>query len=71
MSYVDFPIKSRWIDSGATSHVGNSMQGLNMIQTTARGARRIKVANGVEVDVEAIGLMWADNHPVGNPKRKV
>jgi hypothetical protein len=27
MLYVDFSIKSWWIDSGATAHVANSMQG--------------------------------------------
>jgi hypothetical protein len=38
------------------------MQGLSMTQTTARGARRLKVANGVEVDVEAIGLLTLELH---------
>ena len=49
--YANFDCTSWWIDSGATAHVANSMQGLNMIQTTTRGSRKLKVANGVEVDV--------------------
>jgi hypothetical protein len=60
--YADFSSTSWWIDSGATSHVSNSMQGLSMIQTTTRGARRLKVANGVEVDVEAIGSLTLELH---------
>jgi hypothetical protein len=38
------------------------MQGLSMIQTIARWARRLKVANGVEVDVEAIGSLTLELH---------
>jgi hypothetical protein len=44
-----------WIDSGATIHVANSLQGFRSSQTLQRGARRIKVPNGVEAEVEAIG----------------
>jgi hypothetical protein len=39
MLYTDFSCTSWWIDSGATAHVANSMQGLNMIQTVTSGAR--------------------------------
>ena len=42
-------------DSGATVHVANSLQGFRMRRTLQRGERRIKVANGVEPGVEAIG----------------
>ena len=60
--YVDFTRDTWRIDSGATTHVANSMQGLSMIQTTAKGARRLKVANGVEVDVEAVGSLTLELH---------
>ena len=53
--YVNFSSTTWWIDSGATAHVANSMQGLSMIQR--EGARRLKVANGVEVNVEAVGSL--------------
>jgi hypothetical protein len=43
-----------WIDSGATIHVANSLQGFHTRQTLQRGERSIRVANGVEAEVEAI-----------------
>jgi hypothetical protein len=60
--YADFSSTSWWIGSRATSHVSNSMQGLSMIQTTTRGARKLKLANGVKVDVEAIGSLNLELH---------
>jgi hypothetical protein len=48
--------KSTWlIDSGATIHVANSLQGFHMRRTLQRGERSIRVANGVEAELEAIG----------------
>jgi hypothetical protein len=44
-----------WIDSGATIYVVNSLQGLSMMRTLPRGERTIRVANGEEAEVEAIG----------------
>jgi hypothetical protein len=44
-----------WIDSGATTHVANFLQGLSGTRTLRRGERTIKVANGVQANVEAIG----------------
>jgi hypothetical protein len=43
-----------WIDSGATIHVANSLQGFHTRQALQRGERSIRVANGVEAKVEAI-----------------
>ena len=60
--YVDFSIKSWWIDSGATTHVANSMQGFDTIQTIRGGTRKLKVANGVEADVEAVGSLTLELH---------
>jgi hypothetical protein len=54
--------KVTFVDSGATAHVANFMQGLNMIQTITKGTRRIKDANGVEFDVEAIGPLTLELH---------
>ena len=39
----------------ATVHVANSLQGFHSTRTTQRSERHIKVANGVQADVEAIG----------------
>ena len=44
-----------WIDSGATVHVANSLQGFRTRRTLQRGERRIKVANGVEA-IEDLSL---------------
>ena len=52
---IDYATNSWWIDSGATIHVANSLQGFAMRRTLRRGERRIRVANGVEAEVKAIG----------------
>jgi hypothetical protein len=53
--YLSYSKSTWWIDLGATVHVANSMQGMHSSQILQRGRRRIKVANGVEAEVEAIG----------------
>ena len=53
--YLSYAKSTWWIDSGATIHVANSLQGFHTRGTLQRGERRIKVANGVEAEVEAIG----------------
>ena len=40
---------------GATVHVANSLQGFRSTRTTQRSERQIKVANGVQADVEDVG----------------
>ena len=52
--YLSYAKSTWWIDSGATVHVANSLQGFHMRRTLQRGERKIKVANGVEAEVEAI-----------------
>jgi hypothetical protein len=44
--YLDYSSCTWWIDSGATIHVVNSLQGLSMKRTLSRGERTIRVANG-------------------------
>jgi len=53
--YLSYAKSTWWIDSGATVHVANSLQRFRTRRTLQRGERRIKVANGVEAQVEAIG----------------
>ena len=53
--YVQYSKSSWWIDSGATIHVANSLQGFRSTRTMQRKERHIKVANGVQADVEAVG----------------
>jgi hypothetical protein len=51
LSYAKF---TWWIDSDATIHVANSLRGFHMRRTIRRGERSIRVANGVEAEVEAL-----------------
>jgi hypothetical protein len=53
--YLSYDKSTWWIDSGETTHVANSMQGMHSRRILTKGERRIKVANGVEAEVEAIG----------------
>jgi hypothetical protein len=52
LSYSEF---TYWIDSGATIYVVNSWQGFHTRRTIRREERSIRVTNGVEAEVEAIG----------------
>jgi hypothetical protein len=52
LSYSKF---TWWIDLGITIHVANSLQGFHTRKTIRRGERSIRVANGIEAKVEAIG----------------
>jgi hypothetical protein len=53
--YLDYSSYTLYIDSGATIHVVNSLQGLSIRRTLPRGERTIRVSNGEEAEVEAIG----------------
>jgi hypothetical protein len=54
--FINFSSNTWWIDSGSTVHVTNSSQGLLGTQTTVR-ERNLQVADGREVNVEAIGTL--------------
>ena len=53
--FLNYEKSTWWIDSGATVHVANSLQGFRTSRIVPRGERSIRVANGVEAEVEAIG----------------
>jgi hypothetical protein len=53
--YTYFLKSTWWIDSGATVHVANSLQGFYSTWTTKRREGHIEVANGVQADVEVVG----------------
>ena len=46
--YLQFSKSTWWIDSGATVHVANSLQGFHSTRTLQRIERCIEVANGVQ-----------------------
>ena len=41
--YIQFSESTWWIDSGATVHVANSLQGFRSTRTTLRSERHIKL----------------------------
>jgi hypothetical protein len=53
--FLEFSTSAWWIDSGATIHVVNSLQSLSIRRELAKGQRSIRVTNGVEAEVNAIG----------------
>jgi hypothetical protein len=53
--FLSYSKSTWWIDSGATIHVVNSLQGFHTRRTIQRGKRSIRVVNGVDAEVEAIG----------------
>jgi hypothetical protein len=53
--YSQFSKSTWWIDSGATVHVANSLQGFSSTRSTERRESSIEVANGVQAEVEAVG----------------
>jgi hypothetical protein len=53
--FLSYANSTWWIDSGATIHIANSLQGFLTRRTLRRGERSIRVANSVEAEVEAIG----------------
>ena len=53
--YLIYAKSTWWIESGATIHVANLLQGFHTRRTLQRGERHIKVTNGVKAEVEAIG----------------
>ena len=55
--YLDFSTNSWWIDSGATVHVANSLQGFRTRRMLVKGTRSVRVANRKEAAVKAIGSL--------------
>jgi hypothetical protein len=53
--YVQYLKSTWWINSGATVHVANSLQGFHSTRIMQRSERHVKVTNGVQIDVEAVG----------------
>jgi hypothetical protein len=53
--YVQYSKSTWWIDSDVTVHVSNSLHGFRSTRTTQRSERHVKVVNGVQADVEAVG----------------
>jgi hypothetical protein len=60
--YLSYAKSNWWFDLGGTIHVANLLQGFHTRRTLQRGERTIKVANGVQTEVEAIGDLSLELH---------
>lgn len=54
---VDIPPNSWWIDTGASIHITNSLQGYLTSKRLSKGERTITLGNGTEVEIEAIDTL--------------
>ncbi|GJX73241.1 putative RNA-directed DNA polymerase [Tanacetum coccineum] len=54
---INVPINSWWINSGSMVHIANSLQGFRIIRILERNQRTVKVENGVDLNVEAVGTL--------------
>ncbi|RVW24034.1 Retrovirus-related Pol polyprotein from transposon TNT 1-94 [Vitis vinifera] len=54
---VIIPPNSWWIDTGASIHITNSLQGYLTSKRLSKGERTITLGNGTEVEIEAIGTL--------------
>jgi hypothetical protein len=59
--YLSYAKSTWWVDSGATIYVANSLQGFHT-RTLQRRERAIKLANGVQAEVEVIGDLPLELH---------
>jgi transposase InsO family protein len=56
-NHVDFSHNTWWLDSGATIHVSNTLQGFITKRAPSKDEVKVFVGNGVQVAVEFIGLV--------------
>jgi hypothetical protein len=54
---VDIPLNIWWVDTGASVHIMNSLQGFLSMRMLQKGERKLKVANGLEAKVETVGTL--------------
>jgi GAG-pre-integrase domain/Integrase core domain len=54
---VDILLNTWWVDTGAYVHITNSLQGFLSVRMLQKGEKKLKVANGLEVEVETVGTL--------------
>src|SRR5207237_1304753 len=55
---TDVLISKSWVfDTGSVAHICNSIQGLQSVRKLARNKVQIRVGNGVQIIVRAVGIM--------------
>ncbi|KAK3018628.1 hypothetical protein RJ639_003497 [Escallonia herrerae] len=52
---IDAPLNTWWVDTGATVHITNSLQGFLSVKKLNKGGRNVLVGNGEKAQVEAVG----------------
>ncbi|KAK2972148.1 hypothetical protein RJ640_018216 [Escallonia rubra] len=57
ISEVDAPLNTWWVDTGATVHITNSLQGFLSVKKLNKGDRNVLVGNGEKAQVEAVGTL--------------
>ncbi|KAK3001597.1 hypothetical protein RJ639_021603 [Escallonia herrerae] len=54
---IDAPLNTWWVDTGATVHITNSLQGFLSVKKLNKGDRNVLVENGEKAQVEAVGTL--------------
>ncbi|KAK3041532.1 hypothetical protein RJ639_002218 [Escallonia herrerae] len=54
---IDAPLNTWWINTGATVHITNSLQGFLSVKKLNKGERNVLVENGEKAQVEAVGTL--------------
>ncbi|KAK3002398.1 hypothetical protein RJ639_021497 [Escallonia herrerae] len=54
---IDAPLNTWWVDTGATVHITNSLQGFLSMKKLNKGDRNVLVGNGEKAQVEAVGTL--------------
>jgi hypothetical protein len=54
---VDIPLNTWWVHTGASVHITNSLQGFLSVRMLQKGERKLKVANGLEAEVDTVGTL--------------
>jgi hypothetical protein len=54
---VDILLNTWWVDTGASVHITNSLQGFLSVRMLQKGEMKLKVANGLEAEVEVVGTL--------------
>ncbi|KAK3032791.1 hypothetical protein RJ639_035894 [Escallonia herrerae] len=54
---IDAPLNTWWVDTGATVHITNSLQGFLSMKKLNKGDCNVLVGNGEKAQVEAVGTL--------------
>jgi hypothetical protein len=55
--FVDIPLNTWWIDTRVFVHITNLLLGFLSVKMLQKGERKLKIANGLEAEVETVGTL--------------